>query len=70
MPVMIQTGARVPVDLVKRATEHARRAEPDAQISGVGGVVRYALALLAGLPHDQAAKELERGYRRQIDQDA
>ncbi len=64
MPVMTQRSIRMPRDLIKLATERARQEQPDIKIS-VPGVVRYALALLAGLPCEEAARELERGYRKQ-----
>lgn len=63
-PGTVRTAARLPADLVERATERARRIEPDAQISGI---LRYALALLAGLSAEQAREHLNirpKGYAR------
>lgn len=60
----VRTAARLPTDLVERAAERARRIEPDAQVSGI---VRYALALFAGLTPDQAREHLKirpKGYSR------
>lgn len=63
-PETVKMDARLPTDLVERAAERARRIQPDAQISGI---LRYALALLAGLPPDQAREHLKirpKGYSR------
>lgn len=47
--------ARAPHDLVARASERARKINPDA---GLSGVIRYALALLAGYPKELAKDQL------------
>lgn len=63
-PGTVWTSARMPKDLVERASERARTIEPDAPISGI---LRYALALLAGLSPDQAREHLKvrpKGYFR------
>lgn len=62
-----QVNARMPVALVKLATEQARQEQPGVKIDSRSGVIRYAIALLAGIPRDQAAKELERGYRMETE---
>lgn len=62
-----QYNARMPRQMIELATERAQRDQPGAKISGHSGVVRYAVALLAGIPRDQAAKELERGYRMETE---
>jgi len=60
----IMTGVRLPVDLVERAQAQVRKIEPNVPISGV---IRYAIALLAGLASAQAADQLKirkHGYTR------
>lgn len=60
----VKTDARLPVDLLERAAERARKIQPDAQLSGI---VRYAIALLAGVSPDQAREHLKirpKGYIR------
>ena len=51
----VKTAARLPVDLVESASARARKIDPDASISGI---LRYAIALLAGLPAEQAREHL------------
>lgn len=63
MAVTTQVNARMPADLVRLATERIRQDLPGVKIDSRSGVIRYAVALLAGLTRDQAASELERGYR-------
>jgi hypothetical protein len=61
---MIMTGVRLPADLAERAQARVRKIEPDVTLTGV---IRYAVALFAGLSIDQAADQLKirkHGYTR------
>ena len=64
-PVMTQRTIRMPKGLIKLATERVQQEQPDVKIDGFPGVVRYALALLIGIPREEAARELVRGHRKE-----